>query len=231
MTRKDIIHPELGKVLLSKRRGQKHIRISLKGDNTVRITMPSWLPYASGLSYLESKKQWIIQQQAKLTRPKLTDGSLVGKRHVVSVEPSVRDLRVSVQDGLIRLYLPEHMSLKDEDAQLRLQKGLERALKKEGEDYLPERLRILSERYRVSYKSCYIKRLKSRWGSCDQHKNIILNSFLMTLPEHLIDYVLLHELTHTKHMNHQTSFWQELHKICPSYLNDKKEIKQYQPHL
>src|SRR5690606_36436720 len=85
-----------------------------------------------------------------------------------------------------------------------------RALRKEAETLLPQRLRTLAEQTGFTYNSVAVKQPKSRWGSCSHQKHITLNLFLMQLPWRLIDYVLLHELTHTKVMRHGPPFWAEL---------------------
>ena len=58
-----------------------------------------------------------------------------------------------------------------------------------------------------------------------------LNIMLMTLPNELIDYVLLHELTHTKYMNHSPDFWRALEEVCPDAKQKRRFIKRYSPYL
>ena len=76
-----------------------------------------------------------------------------------------------------------------------------------------------------------VKRLKSRWGSCDQHTNIILNIFLMQLPWECIDYVLLHELTHTNVLHHGPDFWLAMTQVLPNVTQLRKAMRDYQPIL
>ena len=61
--------------------------------------------------------------------------------------------------------------------------------------------------HNLSYKSVKINSSSGRWGSCSARGNINLSYFLVLLPKHLIDYVLLHELAHTREMNHGERFW------------------------
>ena len=56
--------------------------------------------------------------------------------------------------------------------------------------------------------------MKSRWGSCTSENSINLNSWLVLLPDHLIDYVILHELVHTIHKNHSPEFWNYLDRLA-----------------
>lgn len=72
-----------------------------------------------------------------------------------------------------------------------------------------------------------IKSQKTLWGSCSNQNNINLNINLVNLPQELINYVILHELTHTRVRNHSKQFWQELSKIIPNARKLDKELKSY----
>src|SRR5205814_2081858 len=106
-----------------------------------------------------------------------------------------------------------------------------RALRKEAEALLPQRLATLADQTGLSYRNVSVKQLKSRWGSCSSAKDITLNLFLMQLPWHLIDYVLLHELVHTKVMRHGEPFWRELERHVSQPKQLRHEIGTYQPTL
>jgi predicted metal-dependent hydrolase len=88
-----------------------------------------------------------------------------------------------------------------------------RVLQKEARHYLPERVRELSERYGYKINGIKIRKMRTRWGSCTAAKNINLNSWLVMLPDYLSDYVILHELVHTKFPDHSSRFWEELDGI------------------
>jgi hypothetical protein len=89
----------------------------------------------------------------------------------------------------------------------------------------------LAQKHGFEYSSVSVKRLKGRWGSCDQHQNIVLNLYLMQLPWELIDYVLLHELTHTRILRHGPDFWAAMQRVLPNVKAIRKEMKQHQPVL
>jgi predicted metal-dependent hydrolase len=82
------------------------------------------------------------------------------------------------------------------------------------------RLRRLAQRYGFSYNKVSIRNQKTRWGSCSAKGNISLNVKLVALPPELLDYVLLHELVHTRVHNHSRKFWKELDK----YVGDAKAV-------
>jgi len=73
------------------------------------------------------------------------------------------------------------------------------ALRKEAKDYLPQRTELLAAAHGFKYSGVTVKNISSRWGSCSSTNHINLNIHLVRLPEHLSDYVILHELTHTVH--------------------------------
>ena len=83
----------------------------------------------------------------------------------------------------------------------------------------------LSNIHQLTFYKLIFKTLKSRWGSCSHNNIICLNNILYYLPDHLKEYIMLHELTHTKIKNHSSIFWDELEKICPNSKLKKQELR------
>jgi predicted metal-dependent hydrolase len=93
---------------------------------------------------------------------------------------------------------------------------------------LPEELAQLANKHGFTYKSVQIRKSKTRWGSCSSKKAINLSLYLMLLPKHLREYVLLHELCHTVHMNHSPIFWNLLDYCTNGKAKElRKELKDY----
>ena len=82
--------------------------------------------------------------------------------------------------------------------------------KKKAEKAISDRLRHLADRHDFKYQRVTIRNQKTRWGSCSHNNTISLNMKLVILPEELKDYVILHELVHTRIHNHSREFWDEL---------------------
>lgn len=89
------------------------------------------------------------------------------------------------------------------------------ALEERANRLLPERTRVLAERYGFRYSHVTCRHQKTRWGSCSHKNGISLNIELMRLPQKLRDYIIIHELTHTVHKHHQNAFWNHLERILP----------------
>ncbi len=78
---------------------------------------------------------------------------------------------------------------------------------------LLQRLNELAQHHHFLYNKVSVRNQKSRWGSCSGKNNISLNQKLFYLPDHLRDYILLHELAHTHEKNHSQKFWNILYNI------------------
>jgi len=97
--------------------------------------------------------------------------------------------------------------------------------------YLVKRCKELAQKYNFSIGKTTLRFQKTIWGSCSSQNNISLNSNLSFLSNDLIDYVILHELTHTKIKNHSQKFWKELLKVLPEAIELDKELKKYSPNF
>ena len=134
--------------------------------------------------------------------------------------------------GEMRIICPPTADFTDSNLQDWLRKVIEEALRRNAKIILPGRLYMLSKRYGLPYISVQINSSRGRWGSCSSHKKINLSYFLVLLPKHLIDYVLLHELCHTCEMNHGDRFWDLLNGFTGGKaLELREELKKYKTEI
>jgi len=231
MATKQLVVDGIGDVRLYKRKGAKSVRISLDGIGGVRVTLPRWLPYKAGLDFLETKKDWVAQHQK--SPQLLTAGQRVGKTHLLdfTTVDSIKKPNVRLVNNTITVKLPRDISSQSHDAQLAAKRGAVRALKLQADQLLTQRIKTLAQTHGFEYKSAKTRPMKSRWGSCNQSKEIVLNVYLMQLPWELIDYVILHELTHTRVMAHGRPFWDEMNKYVADVQSLRKQIKNYRAQI
>ncbi|NDV58105.1 SprT family zinc-dependent metalloprotease [Bacteroides sp. 519] len=134
--------------------------------------------------------------------------------------------------GEMKIVCPPNANFDNEEIQLWLQKVIEEGLRRNAKAILPPRLTMLSQKYNLPYKGVKINSSKGRWGSCSSQANINLTFYLLLLPQHLIDYVLLHELCHTLEMSHNDRFWAFMDKVTDNKaLELRNELKQYKTEI
>lgn len=231
MATKQIKVPEIGVVTLSKRKGARMIKLRVDARGQVLVTLPYWLPYDAGVRFAKSKQQWIAQYQERSRSGGLAHGQAIGKNHRLYFEasPVVKKVTSRVSDNVIRITYPAACTISDPAVQAAAEKAGIRALRAQAEAHLPGRLRQLAQYHGFKYRSVQIKQLTGRWGSCDSQGNIVLNLYLMQLPWTLVDYVLLHELTHTNILRHGPDFWAAMRQVLPDTQVRRKAIKAYRP--
>ena len=156
--------PGIGPVVMAVSERARYLRITIKPDRTVRLTIPKGVARKKAQQFLDSRISWI-------------------EKHLRKFE--------ELEDNRERVRPP----------------GIS---KPEARAILIERLRELAELHKFRFNKVSIRNQKTKWGSCSAKNNISLNMNLARLPEELRDYVILHELVHTRIKNHSKKFWAEL---------------------
>lgn len=101
------------------------------------------------------------------------------------------------------------------------EEGVKKALK-----VIPERAAYYAARMGVTYHRITIREQKTRWGSCSKAGNLNFNWKLVLMPPEILDYVVVHELTHRKQMNHSPAFWAEVAKEIPDYQQRRQKLNE-----
>ena len=99
--------------------------------------------------------------------------------------------------------------------------------KEEAKKIIRTRLNELSQIHGLNFNRSFIRSQKTRWGSCSAKNNINLNIKLINLPEELRDYVIIHELVHTRVKNHGQQFWAEMTKYYQYPKMIDKKLRNY----
>ncbi|WP_370751619.1 M48 family metallopeptidase [Eubacterium sp.] len=93
-------------------------------------------------------------------------------------------------------------------------------------DYIPTRVSYFAKIMGVSYNRISIRTQKTRWGSCSSKGNLNFNALLMLTSKDVIDYVVIHELSHRIEMNHSPRFWSIVENVLPNYRVQRKWLKE-----
>jgi predicted metal-dependent hydrolase len=222
--------PDVGTVFIQKKRGQRTLRLRVDHYGAVQVSMPWIMPRKHALDFIRSKRDWITEQQADRTFNPY-NGMLFGKTLRLVLEENSTRSRTSQKGKDVIVPFTHEFVENNPDHIEKIQSAITKAMRFEAEKLLLPRLQEFAEVYGFQYKSSAVKRLSGRWGSCDSNAHIVLNLYLVQLPIELIDYVLFHELAHTKHMNHSPAFWAEVLRVCPDYKAIRKQMRGLQPRI
>lgn len=154
---------------------------------------------------------------------------IIGKSHHLAVLSTRGALTVVRHGQAILVHLPEDEHLNSPKVITEVREHIQAALRLEAKNYLPRRLKYLAAELGCTYTKVRFSHASGRWGSCSSNGTISLNIALMKLPHELIDYVLVHELSHTKQMNHSQEFWKLVAAGDPNYKHHRRELKQHSP--
>ena len=224
----------IGRVLIRKSEKAKYVGIRLKEGN-VTLILPRKMRVEEGIPFLQSKRDWVLSHLKKSYHKKkdvnVFDENTVFQTNTFELKITKSPLssfHFKLTPKLLTILCPQAQDIHSENSQSVIRMGIEKAMRMEANRILPKKLAFLAAKHQFTYSDVSIRSSKTRWGSCSSRKNISLSYFLMTLPDELIDYVLLHELCHTKEMNHSIRFWQLMDAVTGNKSNKlRTELKKY----
>lgn len=203
-------------------------------DGTLLVTLPRNASRRHAEELVNSSRKQIRTWREKYVKQAsvFNDGDHIGQSHTLKFVPSQRATPFVTTHGLtIIVEYPRALFHTDSEVQDALKPHLQKALQKEARAYLPRRLKYLANTHSFSYARVRYGTQRGRWGSCSNRGTISLNVGLMLLNPELIDYVLIHELCHTRHMNHSAQFWELVGSCLPDYKSRRKILKTRHPSL
>jgi predicted metal-dependent hydrolase len=223
---------EFGKITIRRSARATQVRLRVAPDGTLRASLPLYAPSFLVKRLIKSSRQE-LRDMLSQAQPQAayTDGMRIGKSHTLIVRTVSGAVQSHRRGQQIILSLPPHKSLQDSDVIREVRDSIIAALRVEAKSYLPKRLSYLAAKSGFTYKKVRFSHASGRWGSCTSEGTISLNIALMKLPFELIDYVIVHELAHTRHMNHSPEFWEEVSAQDPHYKEHRRLLKQEAPSI
>ena len=199
---------ELGRLLVRVNIRARRLTFRTRED-AVYVTVPPGTTVAEVRNAVEQLRPRLRVAQQKQSRPLIDLNYKIDAEHFkLSLVSGEKDqFLANSRLGVMEIVCPPHADFTDEKLQSWLHKVIEESLRRNAKSILPSRLAFLSKQCGLPYSSVKINSSQGRWGSCSARKAINLSYYLVLLPSHLIDYVLLHELCHTREMNHSERFW------------------------
>ncbi|HAX02663.1 MAG: hypothetical protein A2Y45_01510 [Tenericutes bacterium GWC2_34_14] len=214
------------------RKNVKNINLTIRPDLTIFVSAKPTLPMESIEEYIKSKSSWIVKRIGRFKATKSVNTisheyvsgesyKFLGKQYRLDLELTASSERVMLTDGYIKLFV-KNKNKKTTKSRL-MDEWYRKQAKTIFEDSL-DRIYTIIEPYINKKPTMDFKVMKKRWGSCLRSKNmILLNLELIKAPMYCIDYVVLHELVHFIHRNHDAKFYEMLTVLMPDW-KQRKEI-------
>ena len=228
-----IVDKEFGEIKIRKNKLARSVKLSVGVDGSLRASIPYYSPEFAVRRLVNGNRDEIRKMlTTHNAKNSYQDGDLIGKTHTLFLRKfSGEEIKISNEGNQILVQIPQELAFENPLVQSEIRKTVSKILRKQAKAYLPRRISFLAEKYGFSFEKLRFSHTGTRWGSCSSSGTISLNIALMNLPHHLIDYVIIHELCHTRQMNHSSKFWQEVEKYCPDYKKYVQEIKQFSPSI
>ncbi|WP_286265123.1 M48 family metallopeptidase [Thalassotalea atypica] len=215
---------------------RKTLALQVKqGEITVRAPIELCERYIE--KFVQTKSAWL---EAKVNEQKLAksqhrisfeSGSVVpflGENKVLTiVGSSTSNVSIENESLIISLRVCDKQKPRGNNQQEQAQFVYEQWLKNQASIYIGSRLSAQAALMSLKYKSVVFKRYKARWGSCNNRAELSFNYLLMMCPKRVVDYVIIHELSHLIFLNHSKEFWQLVKQYCPNYKEAQYWLKSH----
>ncbi len=213
------------RIQVSKR--AKRLNLKVSAEQGVQLIIPPFTDKIEAITFLQKNIAWVEknqylwqQYQDTITLPNKLSFPALQQCWKIEYVDNVINKRPLI------LERPEYTLVyfgKNND-QLKIKK-VRQWCQNKAQQFLQQRMVELSTEYKFSFNKLSFRHQRTLWGSCTQAKNINLNYKLIFLPVHLIDYILIHELAHTIHLNHSRKFWELVERFIPNYKKCCKELR------
>lgn len=200
------------------------VRLSVKPGPKVVLTYPPHASHASALAFLRDNLPWLerVLAKARTVQPSLTSHlrkfpwvTLDDRLLAIEMDEGARGaIRISKTEDKVNLVVPSA------DPEL----GTVRVIRRLAETGLTLAVARLSTKVGVTVGQVSVRDQTSRWGSCSTAGTLSLNWRLVLLPPMLHDHVILHELSHRRHMDHSDRFWNQLAQWDPEWKKHDREL-------
>ncbi len=198
----------------------KYLQLRITSSNQLELIIPKRYSIKDGNKFINDKVDWIKKYQKNLVIQEKKEFYLFGEKILVK-----QNLNFFLTKHKIRLNKNILTVESPADSKVTKEELFQIYIRRIAKEYFLERVKFFSDQFGFRYKSVKIRGQKTRWGSCSSNGNLSFNFKLLQFKKEIIDYVIIHELCHTKQMNHSPKFWKLVEQCCPDYKNIKKELR------
>ncbi len=222
---------ELGEIVFKRNLRSKRMSIKIFPE-ILEVNLPRGFSANDGMQFVDSVRERLLKKQKSTSKKSILiseNNNLQTLTFIVQVKKSEReDIFSSLKSGILSIEYPNNLDVNTTNTQQYFWNSINYFLRKEAKRILPYRTHQLAQKHGFTFSDVKIQSSKTRWGSCNHKQAINLSFYLLLLPQHLVDYVILHELCHTKEMNHGPRFWALMDKVTDGKSKElRREKKNY----
>ena len=208
----------------------RHMRLEIRPESGLSVIVPRRYSMLTVKRFLELKRRWILEkiEEFKLRErhfeaPAFDNINYLG-RTLKLVQ--LHGKQEYAQASFIRDKIIISAGNAERTGQL-----LKEWYLREAKELISRKIAVFSKQLGVNYNKVTVKTVRTRWGSCSRLGNLSFNWKLITVPEEVVDYVIIHELCHLKRMDHSSSFWRLVQKYSPDYNLHRKWLKAHESEI
>lgn len=196
-------------------------------DGTARVTIPRRGSRREAERFVNTQQRWIEQQRLRRMELQARPSTATIDPHTILFrgEPIAIERRLD-RDGAMVMFRDRRLPLKSVTDDPRY--AVVRHLREVAAVELPARLLELAVPHRLTVSRVSVRDQRTRWGSCSSAGRISLNWRLVQMPDHVRDYVLLHELMHLREPNHSRRFWRHVAAVCPDFQQSRRWLRAHE---
>lgn len=222
---------------------RKTMSMSVNKDGSVIVKAPRLFPTDYEIQkFVEQKMNWVFKQQdrlqeredMKLVRRFETDYSFpyLGKERLVEMQYGKKigivyeNEKLVIKTPFYNALVNDYEAEENQKVIKKLQNDLKKWYKKQAYDYVSRRVEYYQDIIGVTVTDVSIKSRKNQWGSCDSNGCLTFSWRLVMARPEAIDYVVIHELCHRKHMDHSSDFWNQVQRYMPDFKKEKQWLEE-----
>lgn len=210
-------------------RNRKTMAIHISGPDKVLVLSPTGIPEDIIRERVKSKGRWILKKLSQLRdtslenfRRDFKEGEtflFLGNNYNLEIVKNRRKIpKVFFREG--KFYLETGIF-----DPVKMRKAMEKWYREKADRIINERVGLYIEKIGKRPQDVKVKEQKRRWGSCAAKSKLYFNWRIIMAPGGIIDYVVVHEMSHLVHANHSKKFWQKVESVLPDYKKRRKWLK------
>lgn len=209
-----------------------NISIAISPEKGVVVRAPFWMPLAMINNFIKEKTAWIEKNLKKIDTQVVSKTYTDGEKHLyfgtfypLSIIPVCTPGRctVDIVDEKIKVEIYDQFDQNNQ--RQKIKDALQHWYLEKGIEVITEKVNFFSSKIGVSYQKINLKKVSSIWGSCSPTNCLSFNRKLVMAPHEVVDYVVIHEVSHMVHRNHGSHFWQLVSRFDPQYKSHRRWLR------